>query len=117
MRIARLVSMLVLALLLLPVSVEGRGGSSRHRSTAPRVHKPSSTPGVRRDPKGRIARSSRARTQFRKSHPCPATGRSTGKCPGYVIDHVVPLKRGGSDQPGNMQWQPTQAAKAKDRVE
>jgi hypothetical protein len=34
-----------------------------------------------------------------------------------VIDHVVPLKRGGADSLGNMQWQTTAAAKAKDRVE
>jgi hypothetical protein len=34
-----------------------------------------------------------------------------------VIDHVKALKRGGLDEPGNMQWQPTAAAKAKDRIE
>jgi hypothetical protein len=34
-----------------------------------------------------------------------------------VIDHVVPLKRGGLDAPENMQWQSREAAKAKDRVE
>jgi hypothetical protein len=34
-----------------------------------------------------------------------------------VIDHIVPLKRGGADVPGNMQWQTVQAAKAKDKVE
>jgi hypothetical protein len=34
-----------------------------------------------------------------------------------VIDHVKPLKRGGSDDPSNMQWQTTAAAKAKDKVE
>ena len=36
---------------------------------------------------------------------------------GYVIDHIVPLKRGGADAPGNMQWQTKDAAKAKDRWE
>jgi hypothetical protein len=30
---------------------------------------------------------------------------------------VVPLKRGGADAPGNMQWQTIQAAKAKDKIE
>jgi hypothetical protein len=34
-----------------------------------------------------------------------------------VIDHVTPLKRGGADSAGNMQWQSTEAAKLKDRSE
>jgi hypothetical protein len=34
-----------------------------------------------------------------------------------LIDHVVPLKRGGADSPGNMQWQTIAAAKAKDKIE
>ena len=70
-----------------------------------------------RDPKGRIARSPAAKHDFQKSHPCPSTGNASGACPGYVIDHVTPLKRGGADKPGNMQWQTKQAAKEKDRTE
>jgi hypothetical protein len=58
-----------------------------------------------------------AKYDFQKSHPCPATGKTSGACKGYVIDHVVPLKRGGADAPSNMQWQTTAAAKAKDRIE
>jgi hypothetical protein len=34
-----------------------------------------------------------------------------------VVDHVVPLKRGGADVPSNMQWQTTEEPKTKDRVE
>jgi len=34
-----------------------------------------------------------------------------------VIDHIVPLKRGGPDKPENMQWQTLAEAKAKDRIE
>jgi hypothetical protein len=30
-----------------------------------------------------------------------------------VIDHVIPLKRGGPDTETNMQWQTIAAAKAK----
>ena len=70
-----------------------------------------------RTSKGRIARSAAANRTFRKSHPCPSTGKASGACPGYVIDHVVPLKRGGADAPRNMQWQTAAAAKAKDKVE
>jgi len=36
------------------------------------------------------------------AHSCSNTrarqpGRTTGACPGYVVDHIVPLKRGGAD--------------------
>jgi len=70
-----------------------------------------------RTSKGRITRSATAKRSFERSHPCPSTGKTSGACPGYVIDHVVPLKRGGADAPTNMQWQTTAAAKAKDKVE
>ena len=62
-------------------------------------------------------RSSAAKSEFKREHPCPATGHSGGPCAGYVIDHVVPLKRGGPDLPSNMQWHTKEAAKAKDRWE
>ncbi len=72
---------------------------------------------VQRDSRGRIKRSSSARSAFMREHPCPATGKTSGRCPGYVIDHVTALECGGADAPGNMQWQTTAAAKAKDRAE
>jgi hypothetical protein len=50
-------------------------------------------------------------------HPCPATGQPNGACPGFVIDHVRSLHRGGADAPENMQWQTVEAAKAKDKME
>lgn len=80
-------------------------------------HKSTYANGVTRDAHGRIARSSKAKDDFKKSQPCPSTGKSSGACPGYVIDHVKPLKRGGADAPSNMQWQTTKAAKEKDRTE
>ena len=70
-----------------------------------------------RSPSGRIRHSSSARHAFRELHLCPATGSTAGPCPGYVVDHDLPLKRGGTDSPENMQWQSTADAKAKDRVE
>ena len=71
----------------------------------------------KRDSKGRIARSAEAKREFKKAHLCPAIGKSTGACPGYVIDHVVPLKRGGADHPSNMQRQTKAEARAKDKTE
>lgn len=72
---------------------------------------------VPRDAHGRIQRSRKAKGDFKHSNPCPATGKTSGSCPGYVIDHVIPLKRGGSDSPANMQWQTRADAKAKDKWE
>ena len=70
-----------------------------------------------RDKHGKIARSPAAKKQFQKSHPCPATGSTSGSCKGYVIDHVKALKHGGKDDPSNMQWQTKEQARAKDHWE
>jgi hypothetical protein len=70
-----------------------------------------------RDNHGRIKRSGHAKSAFKKQYACPSTGKISGACPGYVIDHKMPLKHGGQDAPSNMQWQTTQAAKAKDKTE
>ena len=91
----------VLALALLPLDVDARAKAE----------------GVARAPHGKIQRSARERAEFKRANPCPSTGRSSGGCPGYVIDHVVPLKRGGPDKPSNMQWQTKAAAKEKDKWE
>jgi hypothetical protein len=72
---------------------------------------------VSRNRHGRIRRSSAAKHSFERSIPCPSTGRTSGRCPGYVVDHVKPLECGGADSPGNMQWQTVAAGKAKDRTE
>jgi hypothetical protein len=70
-----------------------------------------------RDARGRIQRSSSAKRAFRAKHPCPSTGAKSGRCAGYVIDHVCPLACCGGDAPSNMQWQTTAESKAKDRWE
>ena len=62
-------------------------------------------------------RNTTARRHFVQTHPCPATRRPSGPCPGWVVDHVIPLRRGGADDPRNMQWQTIAAARAKDRTE
>ena len=81
------------------------------------THRSNYATGVARDSHGRIKRSPQARRDFQKSHPCPSTGKTSGACPGYVVDHVRPLKRGGADAPSNMQWQTVRAAKEKDKTE
>jgi hypothetical protein len=48
---------------------------------------------------------------------CPATGKVQKNCPGYVLDHVIPLECGGLDSPDNLQFQTVADAKAKDRTE
>jgi len=54
---------------------------------------------------------------FIKTHPCPSTGKTRGRCQGYVVDHIKPLCAGGADRPSNMQWQTREEAKLKDREE
>jgi hypothetical protein len=64
-----------------------------------------------------FARNPEVPREFQRQHPCPSTGKTTGGCPGWVRDHVVPLCKGGADHPSNMQWQTVKDAKAKDRWE
>lgn len=112
------------ALLAASPLAQARGSSHSniyHHSTATHVstghHGSHQADGVARDSNGKIARSQSAKNEFKHSHPCPSTGKSSGACPGYVIDHVNPLKRGGADAPSNMQWQTKEAAKQKDKTE
>jgi hypothetical protein len=62
-------------------------------------------------------RSRAVTAEFQRAHPCPATGRSSGACPGWICDHIEPLACGGADAFVNLQWQTIAEAKAKDRCE
>lgn len=62
-------------------------------------------------------RDHRALRAFRLDNPCPTTGQVKGACPGWVVDHIVPLCAGGADKPINMQWQAKAIAKEKDADE
>ncbi len=69
---------------------EGRSTSrpisvSTHPSTRAAV-------GATRDSHGRIKRSETAKRDFEHHHPCPSTGKTSGACPGYVVDHIVPAQ-------------------------
>lgn len=57
------------------------------------------------------------RAAFMKQHPCPSTGKTYGRCEGWIVDHVRPLCKGGADRPSNMQWMTREDAKRKDKWE
>jgi hypothetical protein len=86
---------------------------SRHSSGASSSVRASSSGSSHRGTK----RSRAARESFERQHPCPSTGKRSGSCPGYVVDHVRALACGGADSPPNMQWQTVTDAKAKDKTE
>jgi len=62
-------------------------------------------------------RSRQVLREFQRQNPCPATGKPTGACPGWVKDHIHPLGCGGLDTMSNLQWQTISDAKEKDRWE
>lgn len=75
----------------------------------------------RRDAHGHIVRSAAVLAAFRRAHPCPVTGLLSGSCPGWELDHVIPLVCGGCDSVSNLQWLPqalkSAAVTGKDRFE
>jgi hypothetical protein len=134
----KLLAALISVALLLPVPLLGKSSShSSHHSTpkAGKVHdsrgshsytpykKNHLAPGyaphssVQYDKHGKIKRSESAKNDFKHQHPCPANSNRSGKCPGFVVDHVRPLECGGADSPNNMQWQTVVEGKAKDKTE
>ena len=134
----KLLAALMSVALLLPVPLLSKSSShSSHHSSpkAGKVHASSGAhsytpykrnylaPGyaphssVQYDKHGKIKRSESAKNDFKRQHPCPENSNRSGKCPGYVIDHVKPLECGGADSPSNMQWQTVAEGKAKDKTE
>src|SRR5690348_4289507 len=63
------------------------------------------------------ARDPKQVTAFRRANPCPATGKTSGACHGWVVDHRVPLCAGGPDAPSNMVWQEYKESLLKDKWE
>jgi hypothetical protein len=119
---ALLAALAVTAVIVSPYAIargspSGGSHSSGSQHSASHTHEGRAYPGVKRDAHGKIARDPHAKEAFRRTHPCPATGKSYGACPGWVVDHVQALKHGGMDDSSNMQWQTRAAAKAKDRIE
>jgi hypothetical protein len=77
---------------------------------------------VLRSEGGQIQRSSAVVRAFQQRWACPATHQHTGACPGWAVDHVIPLACGGLDAVSNLQWLPNEIKSApgaltKDRFE
>jgi hypothetical protein len=62
-------------------------------------------------------RSPVVKAEFRRANPCPSTGRTSGTCPGWQVDHRAALICGGRDAVDNLQWLTIEEHKAKTRVE
>jgi 5-methylcytosine-specific restriction endonuclease McrA len=63
------------------------------------------------------ARSKKVLREFVKQQACPSTGKHRLPCPGWQIDHVIPLKCLGLDDPENLQWLTIEDHKAKTKRE
>jgi len=63
------------------------------------------------------ARDPKVIREFRKTHPCPETAKITGACPGWVVDHGMPLCAGGADATYNLYWQKREDSYKKDADE
>lgn len=71
-----------------------------------------------RDASGQIIRSSAVLRDFKKLHPCPLDvlglrPEPLPSCPGWILDHPLPLACGGCDVVGNLQWLPEAMWRAK----
>jgi len=96
-----------------PASSRNRLVRSEPRDQARAQRRPIKCADCERDSAGRIKRSAGATRAFKRENPCPATGKTTGACPGYQIDHRVPLSQGGAGETANMEWLTTQEHKEK----
>lgn len=55
---------------------------------------------------GRIKRNTAMLDEFAKVFPCPQTGEPVTSCPGWALDHVLPVALGFCDRQDNIQWLP-----------
>lgn len=65
----------------------------------------------------KIERSHAVRHAFVKQQACPSTGRHRLPCPGWQIDHKIPLKCKGPDALENLQWLTVEEHKEKTKQE
>ena len=55
---------------------------------------------------GRIKRSSTVLRRFAEVFPCPSTLQPVTSCPGWQVNHTIPLASGGCDSQINLNWLP-----------
>lgn len=67
-----------------------------------------------RNADGSIKRSSTVTKRFQQIHPCPSTGKTDGACPGWAMNHVIPLACGGCDEVSNLDWMPDEIKSCKE---
>jgi hypothetical protein len=68
---------------------------------------------VVREGDGTTKRSTKVINAFKRQWPCPVNGKRSGACPGWAIDHIIPLACGGVDAVYNLQWLPNEIKSAK----
>ncbi|HSW19542.1 MAG TPA: HNH endonuclease signature motif containing protein [Ramlibacter sp.] len=59
-----------------------------------------------RNADGVIKRNRAVLREFARVFPCPATLQPVPSCPGWAIDHTIPLASGGCDAIPNLTWLP-----------
>lgn len=69
-----------------------------------------------RDVNGHIKRSRVVLREFAKVFPCPSTLKPSPSCPGWAIDHTIPLASGGCDTQVNLTWLPDEIKSCKSSV-
>jgi hypothetical protein len=66
---------------------------------------------------GDIKRSASEVRAFKKLNACPSTGKNIGTCPGYQVEHTLPLCSCGPDKVSNMTWMATAEHKIKTKAD
>jgi hypothetical protein len=87
----------------------------RPKMPPPRMRSPPTCNNCVRDVAGHLSQNPAPVRKFRATHRCPANGSLKGACPGYLVDYIKPLNRGGKDAPENMRWR-TVAQALKNRL-